>query len=139
MADSGLSPARKMVKTMSQVAIELREAKKPFVVERRPMTARAMEARPTKGERKALSSVVLHAKNGRKAVWILLMNVFQVRPGARKSSAMMPGLTTKLTTNEARPSRMMKIVRISGIVGRVLIVKRRCGWAIAKITMKAAR
>lgn len=139
MADSGLSPARKTVKMMSQVAMEFREAKKPFAVERRPMTARAMEARPMKGERKALSKVVFQAKNGMKATWILLMKVPQVRPGARKSSARMLGLTTKPTTKDVKPSKMMKIVRMRGMVGRVLIVKRRCGCMMAKATMKAAR
>lgn len=68
MADSGLSPDKIMVKTMRQVAIELREAKKPLVVERRPMTASATEANPMNGDRKELSSAVFQAKKGRKAV-----------------------------------------------------------------------
>ena len=68
IAASGLSPERKIVKMTRQIAIELREAKKPFEVESRPMTARATDARPTKGERKELSSVVFQAKNGKTAV-----------------------------------------------------------------------
>lgn len=50
-AESGLRPLKKIVKTMSQLAIELREAKKPLAVESNPMTASAIEARPTNGDR----------------------------------------------------------------------------------------
>ena len=68
MADCGVRPERMMVKMIKQVAMELREAKKPLVVERRPITASVTDARPMKGERKELSSAVLQEKNGKKAV-----------------------------------------------------------------------
>ena len=68
MADSGFKPERKTVKTIRQLAIELREAKKPLVVESSPMIARAIEARPMNGDRKGLSRVVFQAKKGKKAV-----------------------------------------------------------------------
>lgn len=139
MAESGFKPARKTVKMISQVAIELREAKKPLAVERRPMTARVISARPTKGERKTLSRAVLQEKSGKNATLIFSMKPLMVRPGASKSSGTIAGLIKAATTRAESPSKMMKIVRIRGIVGRVLIVKRRCGWSKAKMTMKPAR
>ena len=139
MADSGFKPDRKMVKTIKQVAIELREAKKPLAVERRPITARATEARPTNGDKKELSSVLFQAKNGRKAVWMLWKNWSSVRPGDSNSSVMIAGLMTDAMTRAARPMMMIKIVRTRGKVGRVLMVKRRCGCSSAKLTMNRAR
>lgn len=103
------------------------------------MTARAIEARPTKGERKSLSKVVLQEKSGRKATFTLSMKPFMVKPGASKSSGMMAGLIKAATTRAERPRRMIKIVRMRGIVGRVLMVKRRWGWSRAKMTIKPAR
>lgn len=139
IADSGLSPARKIVKTMRQLAMELREAKKPLVVDSKPMTAKAMDASPTKGERNWLSRVVFQEKSGRNATLTLSMNPLRVRPGASKSSGMILGLTKAATTRAASPINIINRVRISGTVGRVLIVKRRCGWRSANSTIKAAR
>ena len=139
IADSGLSPARKIVKIISQVAIELREAKKPLVVERRPITASAIEPRPTKGDKNELSRVVFQEKSGMKAVLIFSMNWLKVKPGASRSCGTMTGLTKAATTSAARPTSIINIVKISGKVGRVFIVKRRCGCARAKITIKAAK
>lgn len=139
IAASGLSPERKIVKMTRQIAIELREAKNPLEVESRPMTASATEARPTNGERKELSSVVFQAKNGKKAVWILSMKPVKEKLGVSRSSAMIFGLITAAMTAAANPMIIMKIVRTSGKVGRVLIVKRKCGCKKAKSTMKPAR
>lgn len=139
MAESGFKPARKIVKMMSQVAMELREAKKPLAVERRPMTASAIEARPTKGERKTLSRAVLQEKSGKKAILIFSTKPLKVRPGASRSSGMIDGLMKAATTRAERPRRMMKIVRMRGMVGRVLMVKRRWGWRRAKTTIKPAK
>ena len=139
MAHSGLSPDKKIVKTIKQLAMELREAKKPLVVDKRPIIARATEASPTKGERKALSSAVFQAKKGKKAAWTLSRNLLREKSGARRSSAMMVGLIKAAITRVARPAIMMKMVRMRGRVGRVLMVKRRWGWRKANNTMKIAR
>ncbi len=45
----------------------------------RPITARVIEASPTNGERKTLSSVVLQEKSGRKATLIFSMKPLMVR------------------------------------------------------------
>ena len=47
----GLMPERIRAKIMKQLAIALREAKKPWTVETRPMMARVETARPKRGER----------------------------------------------------------------------------------------
>lgn len=139
MADSGFRPERKMVKTMKQLAMELREAKKPLVVESKPMTARAIEARPMNGDKNWLSKVVFQEKSGKKATLIFSMKPLIVRPGAHNNSGMMAGLTKAATTRAARPIKTMNRVRIRGMVGRVLMVKRKCGCNNANRMMKAAR
>lgn len=139
MADSGLRPAKNMVKMIKQVAMELREAKKPLAVESRPITARAIEARPMNGDRNWLSRVVFQEKSGKKATLILSIKPPSERPGAQSSSGMMFGLTKAATTRAARPMSIINRVKMSGMVGKVLIVKRRCGCKSANKTMKAAR
>ena len=139
MAQSGFMPDRIIVKIISQVAMELREAKKPLVVESKPITARVIEPRPIKGERKVLSRAVFHEKRGRKAFWILVRKLLKVRPGARSSSGMMLGLTKIATTRAAKPNKIINKVRISGAVGKVLIVNLKCGCSRAKRTIKVAR
>ena len=49
--ESGLSPERTTAKTIKQEAIAFLEAKKPLVVEKRPVRARAKVESPTIGER----------------------------------------------------------------------------------------
>ena len=139
IAHSGLSPDNKIVKIMRQLAIEFLEAKKPLAVDSRPITANAIEARPMKGDRKALSRVVFQAKKGKKAVWILVRNWVKEKSGVSRSSAMMDGLMKAAITRAVSPTIMMKIVRIRGKVGKVLIVKRKCGCKRAKRAMKIAR
>ena len=125
IAASGLRPERKMVKIMRQIAIELREAKKPLEVDRRPIMASATEASPMNGERKELSSVVFQAKKGKKAAWILLRKPDIEKLGVSSNSAMILGLIKAAITAAAKPVMMIKIVSTSGKVGRVLMVKRR--------------
>ena len=68
----GLKPVIMRVKTMRTDAMELREAKKPFVVENKPMRARAKIGREIRGERKTLSIVLCQEKTGARPVPILL-------------------------------------------------------------------
>ena len=127
IADSGFKPERIIVKMIKQVAIELREAKKPLVVDNRPITARATEAKPTNGERKVLSSVVFQEKKGKKAIWRLVRKWSKLKSGARSNSLAMGGLINTAITSAAPPARMINVVITSGMIGRVLIVKRKCG------------
>lgn len=72
--ESGLRPDRMIVKIMRQLAMEFLEAKKPFVVDRRPIMARVMEARPMKGDKKVLSRGAFQEKKGRNATCRLSIN-----------------------------------------------------------------
>ena len=54
----------KTVKMIKYEAMEFLEAKKPLAVEISPVIARAKLARPTRGERKVLSTEPLQEKNG---------------------------------------------------------------------------
>ena len=52
--------------------MELREAKKPFTVEKRPVKARKSEGRPMRGVRRTPSGLVPQEKNGAKERLMLL-------------------------------------------------------------------
>ena len=60
----GLKPVIIIVKTKSNEAIELREAKKPFVVEKRPIKANARVGILNSGVKNTLSSEPLHKNTG---------------------------------------------------------------------------
>ena len=139
IADSGLSADRMIVNMMNQLAIELREAKKPLVVESNPMTASANEPSPINGARNRLSIAVFQLKNGRKATLRFSIQVLGEKSGTNRSSAMMFGLMNAAMTRAANPMMIIKIVIISGTIGRVLMVKRRCGCNNANRTIKNAR
>lgn len=52
---------------------------------------------------------------------------------------MISGLEIAFMHSAPRPAKMMRIVAMRGKVGRVLMVKRRCGWTSANKTIKIAR
>lgn len=125
MAASELIPDRKTVNTVRQLAIELRDAKKPLVVEKSPMMANATDASPTKGDKKGLSSAVFQVKNGKKAVLRLSKKPLNEKSGASSISLIKAGLIKADITKIKRPITTIRIVAISGNVGKVLMVKRR--------------
>lgn len=69
--------------------------------------------------------MVFQEKSGKKAILILSRNCGKVRPEARSNSETMAGLTMAATTKVAMPIKIMNKVRMSGMVGSVLMVKRR--------------
>ena len=70
----GLNPVITTVKTKSSVAIELREAKNPLVVENKPIKASAKTGKLTSGDRIGPSGLVLQEKIGLMPVRMLLKN-----------------------------------------------------------------
>ena len=66
IAAFGLKPVIIMQNIISMVAIEFREAKKPFVVEKRPIKAKARIGRLINGDRNTLSIVLCQEKTGAK-------------------------------------------------------------------------
>ena len=90
-AESGLKPEMTAVKIMKIEAIELREAKKPLVVEIRPVMAKMSEAMPIMGARKTESMLPLQEKNTRKAFLMLSKKVFQEKSFIKHSSVIVVG------------------------------------------------
>lgn len=125
MAASGLIPERKIVKMIRQLAMELREAKNPLVVEKSPMMASATDANPTKGDKNGLSSAVFQVKNGKKAVLRLSKKLPSEKLGVSNISLISAGLIKADITKTKSPITTIRIVAISGNVGRVLMVKRK--------------
>ena len=82
---NGLKPDKRMVKTIKMEAMEFLEAKKPLVVEMRPVKARAREARPIIGARKTDWILPLQEKNGRKASLMLAKKAPQEKLSIKKS------------------------------------------------------
>ena len=70
-----LNPVMTMQKTIRIVAIELREAKKPLVVENRPMSESAKIGRLIRGERNTLSRLFCQEKTGAKPLMMLFQKV----------------------------------------------------------------
>ena len=69
---SGLKPVMTRQKIIKMEAIEFLEAKKPFVVENRPIKAIANTGKLINGDKKTFSRVLCHENTGAKPVIILL-------------------------------------------------------------------
>ena len=87
----GLKPVIIKVNINKMVAMELREAKKPLVVEKRPTRDRANMGKLIKGERNTLSTVLCQEKTGAIPVAILLKKSPGWKPLAKSSSLMVSG------------------------------------------------
>ncbi len=88
---SGLKPVIRRQKIIRIEAIELREAKNPRVVEKRPIRARAKVGRLTSGDRNTPSRLLCHEKTGANPLAILGKNCWIVNPSAKSSSITVPG------------------------------------------------
>lgn len=135
----GSKPVITIVKTRRSVAIELREAKKPLVVEKRPMSAKAKTGKLTSGDKIGPSGLLLHEKIGATPVAILWKNRPVSKFLAKKSSSMTLGTLTILITRSAMPATTISPVMMNGIFGKRLITKRRCGCDKTKIIQKIAK
>ncbi len=91
MAASGLNPVIIKQNTIKIVAIEFREAKKPLVVENRPIRARAKSGKLTSGDKKTLSKLLCHEKIGAKPVMIFPRKSPIWKSFANKSSIIVSG------------------------------------------------
>ena len=123
----GLNPVITTVKTRRSVAIELREAKKPLVVEKRPINAIAKVGKLMSGARKILSTLVRHASSGFRPVLRLFQKISGERFLEASKSAIVLPLLMIFTINAARPEIAMRPVNINGIFGNDFKTKRRCG------------
>ena len=90
-AESGLKPEIMAVKIMKIEAIELREAKKPLVVEIRPVIAKINEAIPIIGARNTESMLPLQEKNTRKAFLTLSKKAPQEKSFIKHNSVIVVG------------------------------------------------
>ena len=90
-AQSGLNPEIIAVKIRKIEAIELREAKKPLVVEMRPVIASVREAIPIIGARKTDSMLPLQEKKARRAFLMFSRNVPQLKSFIKKSEVIVDG------------------------------------------------
>ena len=119
--------------------MELREAKKPLVVEKRPIKAIAKVGKLMSGDKKMLSTLVRHEKTGARPAFKFGINDSGEKFLAIKSSAMTEPLLIILTTNAASTEITTRAVMMRGILGRDFRMKRRCGWVTAKMTQKTAK
>ena len=88
---AGLKPVIIKQKINKIVAMELREAKKPLVVENSPMSAKANKGKLASGERKTLSTVLCHENTGAKPAAILLKKLPIWKSSAKSSSIIVSG------------------------------------------------
>ena len=88
---SGLKPVMTIVKINSRLAIELREAKKPLVVEKMPIRTIAKHGRLTRGARMAVSEAPRHEKIGATPVVRLFQKLLILKFLANSSSMMVSG------------------------------------------------
>lgn len=70
---------------------------------------------------------------------MLVSNSSKEKSGVRRILAIIGGLIKAAITNAATPMMIMKTVSTSGIIGKFLMVKRKCGCKKAKSTIKRAR
>jgi hypothetical protein len=91
IAALGLNPVIIRVNRRSRDAMELREAKKPLVVENRPIRASANTGRLIRGDRNTFSVVFLQENTGARPEEILEKNLFVSKPLANRSSERVSG------------------------------------------------
>ena len=87
----GLKPVIKRQKTIKIEAMELREAKKPLVVENKPIRANAKIGKLTNGDKNTLSKLPVQENNGAKPAKILLKKSPISKFFANNSSMMVSG------------------------------------------------
>ena len=135
----GLKPVIIKVKTKSSEAIELREAKKPFVVENKPIKAKAKIGKLINGVKNTLSSEPLHKNTGAKPLPIFPKKCEISKSFANNNSIMASGLLIMLITKTDIPLNTNSPTTTSGNFGKLLITNLRCGWQNTKITQKIAK
>lgn len=123
----GLKPVITTVKSRSKVAIELREAKKPLVVEKMPISTIAKLGKPINGARIVLLTVPLHENIGATPVVRLCQNSLKLKFLANNNSIMVSGRLMVLMISAVMPATISMQVKMRGILGNDLIIKRRCG------------
>ena len=87
----GLNPVINRQNTSKIEAIELREAKKPLVVEKRPIKASAKVGKLINGDKNTLSKLPDHENSGAKPVRILLKKLPTSKFLANSSSRIVSG------------------------------------------------
>ena len=127
MTASGLNPVIIMQNTIKMLAMELREAKKPLVVEKSPIRLSAKNGKLINGDKKTLSTVVRQDNNNLTPAAKLLKKLLISKFGAKSNFIMASGWLEIFTPKAANPVRMIRVMRIRGILGSFLIIKRRCG------------
>lgn len=135
----GLKPVIMMVKIIRSVAMELREAKKPLVVEKMPIRAMANVGRLISGDKNTLSRLARHEKTGAMPFVRFLTKSLKLKFFANNNSCITGGLLMILIINAETPAIINKLVIISGSFGRLLIIKRRCGCRKTKRTQNTAK
>ena len=138
-AQNGLNPERTTVKTIKIEAIEFLDAKKPLVVEIRPVMASANEARPIIGDKKTDSMLPLHEKNGRKASLIFEKKWPREKSSIRNRALAVSGKRRISYPSTPTAASMMTLAIMNGTFGKDLIMKRRCGCKKAYSTTKMAK
>jgi hypothetical protein len=124
---SELKPVIINPNTINNEAIKLRDAKKPFVVEKRPISASAKIGRPIKGARNTLSRLRCHENIGARPAAILPKNCPAWKSLANNSSMMVAGLLKILIPSAVNPANMIIDTIIRGNLGNLFTIKRKCG------------
>ena len=122
-----LNPVIMTLKMSNNVAIELRDAKKPLVVEKMPISAITKVGRLINGARIMLSALPRHEKIGATPVVRLCQKSPRLKFLANNNSIMVSGWLMVLMMSAVIPATIAMQVRINGIFGSDLIMKRRCG------------
>ena len=127
-AAKGLRPASKIVKMINIEAMEFLEAKKPLVVEIRPVIARASEASPIIGAKNTDSILPLQEKNGKKASLILEKYLPQEKSSIKVRDFRVSGWRSTSRVKAEITVRVIIIPSTKMAFGIDFTIKRRCGW-----------
>ncbi len=135
----GLNPVIIIQKMRSMVAIEFLEAKKPLVVENRPIKASARVGRLMSGDKNTPSLLLCHEKTGENPEAILWKNEPASKPGLNSKPRIVSGCLEILMPRNTNPATMISPTKAKGSLGRLFTIKRRCGCAIKNTTQKIAK
>lgn len=122
---SGLKPVIIIQKTNRMEAMELRDAKKPLVVDNRPIITSAKFGKLISGERKTFSVVLCHENNGARPIEILPKKCETSKSRENNKAIMVSGWWIILIPSIIKPLRIIMMTMISGSLGRFLTMNLR--------------
>ena len=135
----GLNPVITRQKTIKMLAMELREAKKPLVVEKRPISASANTGKLMSGERNTFSELDCQDKSGAMPVDMLLRKMPMRKSLANNNSRIVCGLLNMLILKAVKPAMSRRATNTMRIFGSFLKIILRLGCKITNKIQKMAK